>query len=555
MLTILFSFAAFAKTHKDDIVVIDTIEYTLEEQDKYSAELFVEEDGLYTIRVLSLSTVEGAKPVISISVSDSKNEIINYVADKKYLPEGGFEFLACLKAGKYKLEIENTSKFGDVSFVIETDFVEQDYIEGADNSSFEKAAKLELGRKYFGGISTVDEEDYFYFEVPYDGYTFIRMYSPDIKYFYLYDEDKNQIGYIDIAIDDESLIYEQRVGLEGGKYYISVVPFEDYKKPLYTIEVESKASDGFEKEYNNEEKFANPIQFKKEYQGNLFGIEDRDIFSFALPEDAGVIIDFIDTIVSKKGHYRVKLSDGKNIIYSSDDCGREAIALKLGKGTYYFTIMSLGEERFTSMGYKLKVTPDKNLAIYLPEEDASTEEKEPVKEEATSFDDVKESDWYYGDIMEAKRLGLVDGIGGGKYNPKGNVTVAEVIAMASRIKNDLGGANTPIENSPVGKWYNSYITFAVNSGTIKHDDFDNYEKPATRAEVAYIFANLFDRVETEKNTIIPDVNENTKYCDSIHKLYAAGILKGDDENGTFYPERNLSRAEAAVILLRVHKSK
>ena len=61
VLIALSGFTVFAKTHKDDIVVIDRIEYTLEEKDKYSAELFVEEDGLYIIKVLSLSSVEGVR--------------------------------------------------------------------------------------------------------------------------------------------------------------------------------------------------------------------------------------------------------------------------------------------------------------------------------------------------------------------------------------------------------------------------------------------------------------------------------------------------------------
>ena len=47
---------AFAKTHKTDIVTTDTIEYTLEEEDKLSAELFIEEDGLYDVKLISLST-------------------------------------------------------------------------------------------------------------------------------------------------------------------------------------------------------------------------------------------------------------------------------------------------------------------------------------------------------------------------------------------------------------------------------------------------------------------------------------------------------------------
>ena len=37
---------------------------------------------------------------------------------------------------------------------------------------------------------------------------------------------------------------------------------------------------------------------------------------------------------------------------------------------------------------------------------AGTEENEPVKEEVAPFDDVKESDWYYGELLQAKKEGL-----------------------------------------------------------------------------------------------------------------------------------------------------
>lgn len=562
VLIALSGFTVFAKTHKDDIVVIDRIEYTLEEKDKYSAELFVEEDGLYIIKVLSLSSVEGVRPVISLSVHDEKNQVIGYKADKKYITEDGFEFIAGLKDGEYKLEIENASKFGDVSFVIETDFVEQDYIEEAGNSSFEKASELLQGKKYFGGISMENETDYFSFEMQYDGYAFVQMYTPDVKYFTLYDKDKNEIGNIDLSIEDENLIYEQRIGLARGQYYISVTPYEDYCNPIYTLEVLSKADDGFEKEYNNDEKNATPIKSGKEYQGNLFGIEDEDIFVFSISEDARVKVDFFDTIVSRKGHYGVTLSDGKNIIFKSDDSKRESLSLNLGKGTYYFVVTSLGEERFTSMGYKLKVTSDKSFAP-VPEQEPKVEETEleteletEAKEETNEvipFDDVTDKDWYYSDVMEAKSLGLIDGIGNNKYNPKGNVTLAEVIVIAVRIKNSIGGANTEITNSPVGKWYNSYITFAVNSGIFKMGDFDDFERNATRKEVAYIFANVLGDIETNENISISDVDEGTKYGDSIKKLYSAGILKGDG-NGSFRPDDSITRAEAAAILLRVYKN-
>ena len=558
----LFTMSAFAKTHRTDIVATDTIEYTLEEEDKLSAELFIEEDGLYDVKLISLSTSGSFAPKISIKVFDGSKEIYSFTTDKKRNLEGtepeSYGFILGLYEGEYKLEIENLTKFSDVTFKLETTFIEEENIEGFGNNGFESACEIATNEKYFGGSVMYDEVDYFTFEMPYDGVAYIQMYSPDAKFFTLYDENKNEIGSIGIRIEEADKIYELRSGLAKGKYYITVQPDEDYCLPIYTLKVETTKGDNFEKEFNNDKSEAMVIESGKEYHGNLFGTDDIDIYRFELLEESLVTLDFTDTIVSKDGHYSLKLSNGENIIFSDEECGRVSKELNLDKGTYHFTVVDFDKDTFSSMGYRIRISSDKGFAdtdIEIPEkeEPEKTEPDKEVTEETVQFTDVSTSDWYYDELLEAKSLGLIEGLGDNKYNPTGNVTLAEVITMAVRIKNRLGGANTEITVSPVGKWYNSYITFAVNSGLIKMNDFDDFERNATRAEVAYIFANVLGDTDTSKNTIIPDVNEDTKFCNEIHKLYALGILKGDT-NGNFRPDDSITRAEAAAILLRVHKN-
>lgn len=552
-----FSISAFAKTHRTDIDVTDTFEYTLEEKDKLLADFFVEEDGLYNVKITSL-TSDGFTPRISMKILEGNTEIYSYEIKKPYtdgdvFDSEKFKFAIGLKEGEYKMEIENLTNLSAVSFTLEGSFSEHENIEDFNNDNFENATALIPNEKYYGGISTDKEKDFYSFEMPYDGYAFVQMYTPQLKFFTLYDESKNEIGSISIEIEEENKVYEQRTGLAKGKYYISVESDEDFCAPLYSLKIITNKAEYFEKEYNNQKEFATPIQAGKEYNGNIFGRFDEDCFGFSLLQDSGVTIEFFDSISSKDGHYSLWISDGNKAIHSVDECGRKTIELDLTKGTYYIFVSGLGNERFSYMSYKIKVTSDKNLVIGPPEEDNGADKNEPAMEEVLQFADVYENNWYYDELLEAKKLGLINGVGDNRYNPGGNVTIAEVIAMASRIYNIKNGANTELASSPVGKWYNSYVTFAANCNLISIDDFENFEKAATRAEVAYIFSNLFDEV-AETNIVIPDVNEETKYSNSIHKLYSLGILKGDDQKGTFYPERNLTRAEAAAILLRVHNS-
>lgn len=80
------------------------------------------------------------------------------------------------------------------------------------------------------------------------------------------------------------------------------------------------------------------------------------------------------------------------------------------------------------------------------------------------------------------------------------------------------------------KWYDSFVSYAVENKIIADGDFDDYEAYATRGEMAYIFANALPEAEyDEKNEIaeIPDVSEDHKYYNEILKLYKAGITCGN----------------------------
>jgi len=559
-----FNITAFAKTHKTDILGNDTVTYTLEEDDKLSAELLTDEKGIFRIRLISLSTTGSFDPKISVSINKGSKEIYSFTTDKPSSVSGELEvekhdFLVSLSEGKYEFAVTNLTKFSDVSFTIETTFTEEENTEGNDNHSFEKATEIDTGTKYYGGVSMASEADWFTFEMPYDGYAFFEMYSPELKIFSLYDENKMEIGNIGIEIAEQDKVYSLRNGLAKGKYYISVSPEDDYVSPLYTIEVIPYEGKYFEKEFNNQLESATPIEYGEKYQGNLFGIDDEDIFAFTLTQDSGVTIDFSDTHSAKKGHYNIWLSDGEKFIFTQNNCGSFTKALNLEKGTYYFSVNGINKERFTHMPYAIEVTPDKNLAVCPPEENEGTAENEPdEKEKEFRFDDVNDTSWYYNDVMEAYSEGLVEGVpttemyDGHLYSPDVGVSIAEAITMAVRAHSKKYGIEYEYALTG-GNWYDFYVDYAKKYGIIKKD-FSDYGKKATRAEVAYIFSNLFNDIETPKNTIIPDVDENTEYCDEIHKLYALGIFKGDDDKGTFHPERNLSRAEAAVILLRVHNA-
>jgi len=91
------------------------------------------------------------------------------------------------------------------------------------------------------------------------------------------------------------------------------------------------------------------------------------------------------------------------------------------------------------------------------------------------------------------------------------------------------------------KWHN----YEVING---YEDLDlKPNQEITKAEIAQIVYNLFGYEKAEMGNSFNDVAEDQWYSVAIEKGLEVGYLElGDDEN--FYPDKDLSRSEAAVIL-------
>lgn len=173
------------------------------------------------------------------------------------------------------------------------------------------------------------------------------------------------------------------------------------------------------------------------------------------------------------------------------------------------------------------------------------------------FTDVSESDWSAPYIRQVYELGLMDGTAERQFSPKGTVSVAQVVTVAVRL-NDLYSGDSGIVSVDTGaNWYDAAVKKAISLGIISEGQFDNYERTASRAEVAGTLAHAlpaseFAPVRSINN--LPDVNSATPYAADIFMLYNAGILCGNDSYGTYTPNVELTREALAAILCRVCKS-
>ena len=174
---------------------------------------------------------------------------------------------------------------------------------------------------------------------------------------------------------------------------------------------------------------------------------------------------------------------------------------------------------------------------------------------AASFSDVPSGAWYAQDVAEVQSSGIINGVGDGKFDPTGTLTIAQAITLAARTR-----ALYDKETIPTGSvWYEGPLSYAVSKGIATAELYTSesgsyyLDSTCSRKEMSRLFASALPQSEYAAiNTVtaIPDAAENSGNAD-VYRLYRAGILSGSDGYGTFYPLRDVTRAEAAAIINRL----
>ena len=166
------------------------------------------------------------------------------------------------------------------------------------------------------------------------------------------------------------------------------------------------------------------------------------------------------------------------------------------------------------------------------------------------FRDVREGDWYAENVKTAFEYGILLGFDDGRFGVGDNLTVGQTLAIADRLHNRYyGGSGQFYQGVP---WYQVYVEYADKYGISSSGQYDPLAV-ATRAQFAVILsAALPDKAIPAVNRItsIPDVKRSDSFGDSVYRLYNAGILTGNDSNGTFEPNTPIKREQVAAMVTR-----
>lgn len=155
------------------------------------------------------------------------------------------------------------------------------------------------------------------------------------------------------------------------------------------------------------------------------------------------------------------------------------------------------------------------------------------------------------DIMRAFVNGSMKGVGEGRFAPYAPITRAQAAVIATRLLALPPAGEAPFYDAK-GHWATGEIAAAVRAGffTGYGDGTFLPEKPLTRAEAAVLLSRLTG-IRNTGGVSFDDV-QGSWAKEEIAALAAAGILKGYEDN-TFRPALELSRQEMAVLLTRLEQ--
>jgi uncharacterized repeat protein (TIGR02543 family) len=151
----------------------------------------------------------------------------------------------------------------------------------------------------------------------------------------------------------------------------------------------------------------------------------------------------------------------------------------------------------------------------------------------------------------ADHIPFISGYPDNTVKPDNAITRAEVAMIFFRLLTD------PDKNSPRSSvfsdvkdtsWYAAPVNYLASIKILEGYPEGTFgpDRPITRAEFAAV-ASRFDKLEDVETNAFPDVEDHWAKV-YINSAYAKGWVNGYPEDGTFRPQRNITRAEVVKVV-------
>ncbi|MDR2133433.1 MAG: S-layer homology domain-containing protein [Clostridiales Family XIII bacterium] len=201
-------------------------------------------------------------------------------------------------------------------------------------------------------------------------------------------------------------------------------------------------------------------------------------------------------------------------------------------------------------------SPSTAETVAKPDEDEKTE---PSPAWLNPFTDVKQSDWFYGDVEYVSVNGLFNGTSATAFSPTTPMTRGMLTTVLARLNGTDLSAYTAsgFDDVADGKYYTAAVAWAAANGIVSGVGSDEFapDRAVTRQEMAAMIVRYAEFAKkqfptTRQFVIFADDDRIADWAkNAVQTLYCGGIVSGKPGN-IFDPQGNATRAEVAAILHR-----
>jgi len=171
----------------------------------------------------------------------------------------------------------------------------------------------------------------------------------------------------------------------------------------------------------------------------------------------------------------------------------------------------------------------------------------------SKFADVPTNHWAVNDISALFDKGIIVGVGNGKFNPGGYVTIDQFIKMC------VASLGYTFDTAGYQYWATPYINKAVELGLMHSTQFPNPKIAIKREEMASVAIKTLGMKKTLLSSsldgnIITSLADyriiNDYYKQPVIDAYREGLITGKGNN-LFDPKGITTRAEASTVMMRI----
>ena len=174
----------------------------------------------------------------------------------------------------------------------------------------------------------------------------------------------------------------------------------------------------------------------------------------------------------------------------------------------------------------------------------------------TPFEDVLEGEWYYDDVTYVWEQGLMEGVSETAFGPAQAANRAMVVTLLYHMD---GAEVFPEESSfsdvPVGSWCHAPVEWALEKGITKgvtETEFAPVRNVVREQFVTFLHRYAGEPEPAELPEQLADWDSVSGYAQgAVAWAVETGLVNGYDD-GTIRPNRELNRAELAVLMHRFH---